>query len=69
MNINQFAGLDKKYLAKVAKDWETEYFKTHNTDNWKGYIQIMNHLGKINDIPKKDGLKAHLNVLAMMETA
>lgn len=69
MKINQFAGLNKEFLIKWAEDWETEYFNTYSTKNWKGYIQIMNHLGKINDIPTKDGLKAHLNVLAMMETA
>jgi hypothetical protein len=69
MKIDTMAGFDKDMLLEMAKAWETEYYEKHKTDNWKGYVQIMCYLNKRDDIPKKDGLKAHLNVLAMMETA
>jgi hypothetical protein len=69
MNINTFAFDDKDMLLEIATAWEAEYYQTHKTDRWKGYVQIMGILGKVNDIPKKDGLRAHLGLMASMETS
>ena len=67
MNYQQILALDTATLESIAKMWEEEYFKTYKAKDWKGYVMIMNKLGKINEIPTKAGLKAHLNVLAMMD--
>jgi hypothetical protein len=65
MTINQFAGLDRGFLLEIAQEWESNYFKNHSTNNWKGYIQIMNHLNRMNKIPPV--IRANLTALAVME--
>jgi tRNA A37 N6-isopentenylltransferase MiaA len=65
MAINQFAGLDKKFLKEIAQEWEQNYFTNHSTSNWKGYIQIMNYLNQMNQIPPV--IKANLTALAVMD--
>jgi len=67
MTINQFAGFNKNELREIANQWEQNWQQGKNTElsAWKGYVQIKNHLGEIDTIPRD--LKIQLNLQAHLE--